>query len=607
MADDPQPPDVEVSFGTPSGLRVTSEHPYHILLVGDFAGSKDGSVSGPLQSGVVAVTADTCDEVMASASPSTRYTASDPVAAGNVMVEIDLAFKSLKDFEPNRLVERIPAAKTLMDIRGQIVGRLQAKVSEAQIADTVAGAAADASLTWLIDSMKWTAAPSAEDLGAVDDLLGQLDIGDDEENDTPPAPKKQTPLGAAISTAAGGGNALPAEEVAALRRTIAEIDRRVSSWLTSVLHAPQVMSLEAAWRSLAFLVSKIEFRKAIRLSILHAPADELSSRFVSLLIDPVFDKGADAPDVILVDRAFSNTASDMEMLDELAQHGASLPAVVIAGAAASMFGVKHAWQIATLPTIANTFDQWQYAKWKALRTKRYARSLGVVFGRGLLRAPYERGDRDSMEFGYAEPCIADRDLVWANGPIVAGCTIAQSFAERNWPTTMSGFVHGRVEGFKTGVGGKNNDKTFGPADTKTPQPKIEEMAAAGLNAVATMGDHPDVLLWNGLTVGNVQQMTPDAMFEVSLPYQLFASRLSTLLFLLKPHLSGMSVDKLKSFVTDHVREWIPFEVEPTEEQLSVQARPAEDAPGSIELALTVTPPPNILAGAIPVVVGYRVS
>ena len=83
--------------------------------------------------------------------------------------------------------------------------------------------------------------------------------------------------------------------------------------------------------------------------MLHAPAAQITDRFRARLIDPVFDEGADAPDLILVDYQFGNGATDLEIIDEFAQHGASLPAVVLAGISPAFFGVKQAWQVQTLP------------------------------------------------------------------------------------------------------------------------------------------------------------------------------------------------------------------------------------------------------------------
>ena len=95
--------------------------------------------------------------------------------------------------------------------------------------------------------------------------------------------------------------------------------------------------------------------------------------------------------------------------------------------------------------------------------------------------------------------------------------------------------------------------------------------------------------------------------EVSLPYQLFASRLSSLLLDLKPHLSGLSQEQVVGFTLTHVRDWLTLDdVAPEEQQIAVQARPLENQPASLQLAVTVTPPPRIVPGGVPVVLGYRV-
>ncbi len=604
MSNRPENNDVDVDTPSPEGLRVTTDLPYHILVISDLAGSGSGTLSGPMNDRCVDVSASSFDDVMKQACPTARFTITDPVAAGNVMVEVNQCFESIKDFHPDVVGGRIPAVKSLLGIRESLAARMRGKLSTEQLAAAVATAAAgDAELAWLTEAIKWTPVAPTVQPDVVDSLLGQIDLGDGGDDDGKPPAK--SPIGSVVSAAATGGTSLPPEEVAALRRCLGEIDKRASAWLTAVLHSPQVQPLEAAWRSLAFLVSKIEFRKGIRLSVLHASRNDLLDRVNTLLIDPVFDEGADAPDLIIVDHAFGISAPDMEAMDELAQHGASLPAIAIVGVSPAFFGVKHAWQMATLPPIGNTFDQWQFAKWKALRGAPHARSLGVVFGRCLLRTPYGSDDGGDLEFNYQEPRLADKDFIWANGSIATAVCVARCVAERGWPTALSGMVHGRVDSLKTALGGKKGDKKFGPTDTMIPQAKIEEMAVVGVNAVVGVKDHDDALIWNGLTAARPDRMHPDAFLEVSLPYQLFAGRLGTLLFALKPSLIGKSPEQVVSEVKKHLCNWLNLGADA--EEISVQTRPADDNPQVHDLAVTVTPPSPILTGGIPVVLGYRLT
>jgi len=338
------------------------------------------------------------------------------------------------------------------------------------------------------------------------------------------------------------------------------------------------------------------------------PRASLPARFVGLLIDPVFDDGAPAPHLIAVDSSFGNGAADMEMIDELAQHAASLPAVVLVGLSHAFFGVKHAWQVPTLPALVNMFDTWQFAKWKSFREKPYARNLGAVFGRMLLRPLHGRDEAGDLEYQFRESCIGENDLLWGSGVFAGAFAAARSVASSGWPCGVSGRLHGRIEGLPRAKGGKTGDKLFGPADTKTLQARVEEMGYAGINAlVGAEGQEEDALLWNGMTASRPNKADMNATLEVSLPYQLFAGRLSALLLDLKPHLEGKSAEAIVASVRAHVRDWLGLTEEPTEEQLSAQVRPDERQAGTLMLALTVTPPPDVLPAGIPVVMGYTLK
>jgi type VI secretion system ImpC/EvpB family protein/type VI secretion system ImpB/VipA family protein len=604
MTDEPLPPDLDVVDRYPDGLKVTTDRPYRILLITDLAGGEAGRLTGTLTDRVADVTPETFDALFAEAQPTVTLKLADPHSPTNALTAFDLSFRTLKDFAPQAVLQQIPGLRGVLNAREQIVARLRGKLAAAQfVAALQKLAGADPQLKWVVDATHWTPSAAPPPDSVVDDVLGQLDLG--EEPATTPAPPRKSPLGAVVAAAAAGGGAtqIPAEESSALRRTLTQIDQRLTTWLNAVLHAAPVQRLESSWRSLALLVSRFDFRKGLRLSVLHASRDELAQRLVALVVDPVFDAGAEAPDLIAVHESFGNTAPEIEVLDELAQHAASLPVVVLAGASAEFFGLKHAWQVPTLPPLVNMFDQWQFAKWKTLREQPYARALGVVFGRCLLRAPYAPAAGDDLAFQYREECLAEKDSLWTNGAVAAACTIAHGMADLNWPT---GIV-GRLDGFPTARGGKKGEKQLGPTDTVIPLEKGQEMAMVGLNAVLCPPNQTDACVCGGFSAARPTRAEGLALLEVSLPYQLFASRLSTLLLELKPYLTGLSDEKLAAFVLTHVRDWLTVaDVPPEEQQIAVQAKPLEDNPNSLQLAVTVTPPPQILPGGVPVVLGYRV-
>lgn len=597
--------DLQVEFPDGGGLTLAAGKPYRILIVGDYAGGEKGGVSDGLANKVVEINGTNFDEVMREARPSLSFTFTDPIAAGNKLAEANLRFSSIKDFDPAVIAMQIGAAAGLLEVREKLVARLLGKMTAAQLTQGVGDAiSSDSSLAWLADSLKPASPAKPVDPGTLDKVLSGLDLGDGGAAPSGNAPKSA--IGAAVASAAGAGN-IPSEEAMAIRRTLGEVDRIVSSWLNAVLHLPDVQQTESIWRSLAFLVKRVDFRKGVRLQLLHAKRSELIARFTSLLIDPVFDEGADAPDLIVIASPFGSIAADMELLDELAQHAASIPCVMLAPASAGFFGVKHAWQVPTLPALVSMFDQWQFAKWKSLRDQSYARLLGVVFGRGLLRQPHGRSETKDLEYNFKEDVTLESSFLWAEGVFAAALAIASSVGETGWPSSMAGYVRGQVDGFTTAMGGKDGKKQYGPSDTQMIQSKIEELAAAGLNAVVGIKDQDAVHVWNGISAARPPVVDMNGMLEISLPYQLFAARLSTLLFDLKPQLTGKSEDDVTRIVTENVRNWLQLDEAQSATAINVQTRPAEGDPSAIELAVTTTPPPNIVPAGIPVVLGFKIS
>ncbi|HWL94077.1 MAG TPA: type VI secretion system contractile sheath large subunit [Phycisphaerae bacterium] len=605
MTDENDILDLDVDIPSPKGLKVTTDKPYRILVVADFAGTEKGTVSGPLTDRIVEIDKTTFDDVMRQAAPSVSFTFADPLASGSVLAEATVKVSSIRDFDPAAVAAQVGATARLMKVREKLVDRLLGKASAADVTKAAeAAAAGDAKLAWLKDSLKSAPAAKPADPGAVDRLMSQLDLGDDQSAGSA-APPPKSAIGSVVAGAAGGAG-VPAEESAAVRRTLNEIDRVAAAWLNTVLHSTEVQSLESIWRSIAFLVTNIDFRKGVRLSLLHAHRGEMSARFISLLIDPVFDAGADAPDLIVVASTFGAAAPDWELLDELAQHAASIPAVTLVPAGPGFFGVKHAWQVPTLPALGNMFDQWQFAKFKTLRDQPYARMLGIVFGRCLLREPHAKTDAKNLEFAFKEDGTVDSAFLWAEGVFVGAITVARSVAETGWPAGISGYARGRVEGFTSAMGGKDGQKKIGPSDTQMIQSKIEEFAAVGVNCVVALKDQEDVLFWNGLSAGRPFKPEVNDLLEVSLPYQLFATRLSSLLFDLKPHLAGKGEAEIERTVRTHVQNWLQIDDSQAMVAINVQTRAAEGDPSAIELALTATPPATILPSGIPVVMGYKI-
>jgi len=117
------------------------------------------------------------------------------------------------------------------------------------------------------------AAGAAADTTAVDSLIDQLDL-DHEYMDL-----YRKGLAGLVQKAAG----LDLNKVTINKQVvddfIAEIDQQLSAQVNEILHNEQFQKLEAAWRSLWYLVDNTEFRQNIRIEVLNASKDALLEDF----------------------------------------------------------------------------------------------------------------------------------------------------------------------------------------------------------------------------------------------------------------------------------------------------------------------------------------
>src|SRR5476651_1198347 len=66
---------------------------------------------------------------------------------------------------------------------------------------------------------------------------------------------------------------------AGLDDMIAEIDRKMSLQVDEILHCADFQKMESTWRSLQFLVNRVDFRENIKIEVLHVTKDELLEEF----------------------------------------------------------------------------------------------------------------------------------------------------------------------------------------------------------------------------------------------------------------------------------------------------------------------------------------
>lgn len=360
----------DVSLG-PRRPRQNDGQPMRLVLLADFGGTTGPRV--PLsQRQIHRVDVDTLDTVMARIEPAVR------------VGESDITFHQLDDFHPDRLYARLPRFHDLHK----------------------------AGLT----------PPNP----AASDDLGRL-LG-----------KRTEPSPAAPAAAATGLDALirhivaphiVKEPSAAAKIHLETVHAAMTGEMRGLLHDRAFQSLESAWRSVGWLVSRLELDEQLQLHLLDVTRRELLADLASAEgaiartgLYQVLAGRQSAADpspwsCIAVLDTFGASPADVALLAFVGSVAARAGGPLIAGAAPELAGVDA-----------------DASAWKALRGTDIARWIGLAAPRLLLRMPYGRV-HDPIEAFPFEECVGPPlhdELLWGNGSVATAFLLASAFASRGW-------------------------------------------------------------------------------------------------------------------------------------------------------------------------------
>ena len=371
-----------------------------LVLLGDFAaraGREAPRSRGALsQARPRLLDVDTLDAVIASfAAPLTLE-----LSATGGSLPVTLHPRSLEDLHPDALIDSLPMFQQLMDLRRRLNDPRRFAEAAAEVRQ------------WWPDapppSATAPAAGSPEAAAASEDVMRLLGRP---ASAATPAPASRA-AGALDGLLRGivAPHILPptSPDAPAL---IATVDATLAATLRAVLQHPRFRQLETAWRSLAFVASRVETDPTLQLQVLdwsaaefaadlrgaddlgHISGDTLgdSALYRHLVSNPAEDDHLPQPAALIACYDFGTGPDDAELLARVAQ--------VVARA-----GVPF---IATLDDAALRSDTpalpaAHAASWQALRALPEAAHLALAAPRFLLRMPYGRRGEPIERFAFEE-------------------------------------------------------------------------------------------------------------------------------------------------------------------------------------------------------------
>ena len=405
--------DVNAGRG-PQALPVDDDKDFHVLVIGDFRGHRDGEPAAPPLA-FRTVDRDNIDGLLGEFSPSVEL----PVYG-------KLSFSQLDDFQPDRLLDRVPLLRELWQKRQRLKSPRTFQQEAASIQDLLGA---------VREPERRVTQRDVVDLAS--GSLLDMAVGEAEARQAcrPAAAAPADPL-AAIVRDIVAPHVVPKPD-AAQEEMLRGLDDAVSAQLRFLLHSPQFQALEAAWRGLDFLVRGAETGERLKIFILDASPGQFAAGLAegqdpraSFLLRAM---AARRWGVVCALHTVSLDLVSLNQFGKLMLFAAATEVPLIAAADASLLGCD---SFARTPDA----DDWQLpagaeaAMWGAMRNLPEALYAGLVAPRFLLRQPYGKKGATIEAFPFEEMSgmPAHDDFLWAHPAYACALLLCRGFAEDGW-------------------------------------------------------------------------------------------------------------------------------------------------------------------------------
>ncbi len=241
-----------------------------------------------------------------------------------------------------------------------------------------------------------------------------------------------------------------------LQHDISVIDGLLCKQVSQVLHHPQFLKLEAAWRGLTHLTDcKDRAGEApIRVRVLNASWNELRNDFEkandydrSQLFQLVYDNEFGMPGglpfgTLLADYDVASRPSDIAVMKSISQVAAAAFCPVFLNASPSLFGVDRFDQMQHSIDYTKVQSDLDFLAWRQFRETDDSRFVGLVLPRMLMRRPH--GLEQIAKSGYVfDESDASRDAhVWGGAVYAIGETLIRAFGQSRWLADIRGVQRG---------------------------------------------------------------------------------------------------------------------------------------------------------------------
>lgn len=419
----------QINFGNLTAAKSTAAprktRSFRIAVLGDFSGRAN---RGELEGGEalaarkpLKVDVDNLDEIIE------RLELKVALPIGNGAIEIE--FKSIDDFHPDQLYGNVPIFSELSGMRQRV-----------KTASTFAKAAKELQ-AWGAEFEPAPAAVRAPARGSMIPADGKLTDFARLVGQPSAAPENETPVEELLKHLVAP-HIVPAKDPRQ-DALLSAVDQALAGIMREILHHPDFQAMESLWRSVDFLVRRLETDVNLQIVLLDISAEEFvadisreddlaSSAMYQLLVEqPAQDAHQGPYSLIVANYVFEHTPPHAEVLARVAKVAAQAQAPFVAAISANCIDVKAA-EVHPLTEEA----------WDALKAAPESEYVTLTVPRFMLRHPYGEKTEpiDSFDFEEFTSQSGLRGMLWGNSAILAGCLLGMNFSRDGAKMTARGIL-----------------------------------------------------------------------------------------------------------------------------------------------------------------------
>ena len=212
---------------------------------------------------------------------------------------------------------------------------------------------------------------------------------------------------------------------------MAQVDAASSALMRAILGHPQFQALEAAWRSVFFLLQRLDTGLELKLYLIDITREEMLDATSSGHPQLIAREGWSAAACL---HSFQPTPEDFAVLASLAGLARTAGGPLLAGMDPRLMGCESMAATPDPDDWKSPLEERSAQAWRELRAHPDARWIGLAMPRILLRLPYGRATSAAESFDFEEmpqPPVHEAYL-WGSPAVACVCLLGQGFNIRGW-------------------------------------------------------------------------------------------------------------------------------------------------------------------------------